>query len=169
MAYPCREHDLEFPFARSFPGEEGVGRGALYKLARALSGFIEAYNVREVAFGGVKLDLVDPKADAKMGGGNIPYARTEYTAEKITAFFNLDLAQLRNYRLGDAATNLFIAIALWKIRSFLEDGLRLRTACDLEYIKIRVTRPKDKGFELPELDELKRELPKLVKVGAIAV
>ncbi len=135
--------------------------GGRFKLARALSGFIEAYNVRPVSFGGVKLDRVDPQADAKKGGGNIPYARTEYTAEKITAFFSLDLAQLRNYRLGQEATDLLIAIALWKIRSFLDDGLRLRTACDLECTNIRVTRPHK--FKLPESSELSQVLPDLVK------
>lgn len=135
--------------------------GGRFKLARALSGFIEAYNVHPVSFGGVKLDRVDPQADAKKGGGNIPYARTEYTAEKITAFFSLDLAQLRNYRLGQEATDLLIAIALWKIRSFLDDGLRLRTACDLECTNIRVTRPHK--FKLPEQSELAKALPDLVK------
>jgi CRISPR-associated protein Csb1 len=135
--------------------------GGRFKLARALSGFIEAYNVRPVSFGGVKLDRVDPQADAKKGGGNIPYARTEYTAEQITAFFSLDLAQLRNYRLGQEATDLLIAIALWKIRSFLDDGLRLRTACDLECTNIRVTRPHK--FKLPESSELAKALPDLVK------
>ncbi|RMH72376.1 MAG: type I-U CRISPR-associated protein Cas7 [Cyanobacteria bacterium J007] len=137
--------------------------GGRFRLARALSGFIEAYNVRPVQFGGVKLDRVDPKAEAKKGGGNIPYARTEYTAEAITAFFSLDLAQLRNYRLGDDATDLLIAIALYKIRSFLEDGLRLRTACDLECTDIRVTRPEK--FALPKRDELTTLLPKLVKAA----
>lgn len=137
--------------------------GGRFRLARALSGFIEAYNIREVQFGGVKLDRVDPQAEAKKGGGNIPYARTEYTAEAITAFFSLDLAQLRNYRLGDDATNLLIAIALWKIRSFLEDGLRLRTACDLECTKIRVTRPE--SFTLPKRDDLETLLPDLVEAA----
>lgn len=137
--------------------------GGRFRLARALSGFIEAYNVQDVQFGGVKLDRVDPQADAKKGGGNIPYARREYTAEAITAFFSLDLMQLRNYRLGDDATHLLIAIALWKIRSFLEDGLRLRTACDLECTEIRVTRPE--GFTLPTRDELKTHLPELVKAA----
>jgi CRISPR-associated protein Csb1 len=141
--------------------------GGRFRLARALSGFIEAYNVRPVQFGGVKLDRVDPtKAEAKKGKkgkGNILYARTEYTAEAITAFFSLDLAQLRNYRLGDDATDLLIAIALYKIRSFLEDGLRLRTACDLECTDIRVTRPEK--FALPKRDELATLLPKLVKAA----
>lgn len=137
--------------------------GGRFRLARALSGFIEAYNVRPVEFGGVKLDRVNPQADAKKGGGNIPYARTEYTAESIKAFFNLDLAQLRNYGLGEAATNLLVAIALWKITIFLEEGLRLRTACDLECTEITVTRPQ--SFELPSRQDLAKALPELVKAA----
>lgn len=140
--------------------------GGRFRLARALSGFIEAYNVRPVEFGGVKLDRVNPQADAKKiqkGGGNVPYARTEYTAESIQAFFNLDLAQLRHYRLGEEATNLLVAIALWKIISFLEDGLRLRTACDLECTQITVTRPKQ--FELPSRQDLAKAMPELVKAA----
>lgn len=137
--------------------------GGRFRLARALSGFIEAYNVRPVEFGGVKLDRVNPQADAKKGGGNIPYARTEYTAESIKAFFNLDLAQLRNYGLGEAATNLLVAIALWKITIFLKEGLRLRTACDLECTEITVTRPQ--SFELPSRQDLAKALPELVKAA----
>lgn len=137
--------------------------GGRFRLARALSGFIEAYNVRPVEFGGVKLDRVNPQADAKKGGGNIPYARIEYTAESITAFFNLDLAQLRHYRLGEEATNLLVAIALWKITSFLENGLRLRTACDLECTQITVTRPEQ--FKLPSRQDLVKALPELVKAA----
>ena len=137
--------------------------GGRFRLARALSGFIEAYNVRPVEFGGVKLDRVNPQADAKKGGGNIPYARIEYTAESIKAFFNLDLAQLRSYGLGKAATDLLVAIALWKITIFLEEGLRLRTACDLECTEITVTRPK--SFKLPSRQELAKALPELVKAA----
>lgn len=137
--------------------------GGRFRLARALSGFIEAYNVRPVEFGGVKLDRVNPQADSKKGGGNIPYARIEYTAESIKAFFNLDLAQLRSYGLGKAATDLLVAIALWKITIFLEEGLRLRTACDLECTEITVTRPD--SFKLPSRQELAKALPELVKAA----
>jgi len=139
--------------------------GGRFKLARALSGFIEAYNVEKVASGGVKNDPVNPKADAKKGGGNIPFHREEYTAERISAYFSLDLAQIRGYRLGEAVENLLIAIALWKIQRFLDRGLRLRTACDLDCTAIRVTRP-ETGFDLPDHQALTEALPSLVKAVA---
>jgi CRISPR-associated protein Csb1 len=59
------------------------------------------------------------------------------------------LALLRGYGLGDEATDLLIALALFKIRQFLSNGLRLRTACDLESKNsLVVTRPS--GFVVPE-------------------
>ena len=106
------------------------------RLARALSGFIEAENVREAASGGVKNNALDPKGEIRAKNydknvyGNVPYQRMEYTAERIIAFFNLDLSLLRSYRLAPAATSLLQALALFKIRRFLNQGTRLRTACD---------------------------------------
>ena len=52
--------------------------------------------------------------DAKEGFGNVPFHRTEFTAEKITAYFNLDLSLLRGYGLGEDATDLLIALALFE-------------------------------------------------------
>lgn len=140
--------------------------GGRFKLARSLSGFIEAENVTVVSSGGVKNDRVNPKAEAKKGGGNIPYSHDEYTAEHIRAYFNLDLAQIRGYRLGTAIEDLLIAIALYKILRFLKQGLRLRTACDLEYMDIKVQRPKD--FQLPSLSELTDGLPAMVQAASSA-
>lgn len=140
--------------------------GGRFKLARALSGFIEACNVTVVSSGGVKFDRINPAADAKRGGGNIPYHREEYTAEKIAAYFSIDLAQIHSYRLGSAVEDLLIAIAIWKIQRFLERGLRLRTACDLEYIEMTVKRPD--GFKLPDHKELTTALPTLVKAATTA-
>jgi CRISPR-associated protein Csb1 len=128
------------------------------RLTRALSGFIEARNVYVAESGGVKFDHILPRAkdmglDAKQGFGNVPFHRTEFTAEKIGAFFNLDLALLRGYGLGAEATDLLIALALFKILRFLSDGLRLRTACDLEPKNgLAVTRPS--GFVVPEVKTL---------------
>jgi len=48
------------------------------------------------------------------------------------AYFNLDLARLEGYGLPVAARELLIALGLYKVRRFLSQGLRLRTACDLE-------------------------------------
>lgn len=127
--------------------------GGRLRLARALSGFIEARNVLGVESGGVKNDRVNPSGETRQGFGNVPFHRTEFTAEKIGAFFNLDLSLLRGYGLGAEATDLLIALALFKIRRFLFDGLRLRTACDLEpKNSLAVTRPS--GFVVPEVKTL---------------
>lgn len=142
--------------------------GGVVRLPRVLSGFIEAKNISVAASGGVKIDRVQPATGgdntpygkAAEGYGNVPYHRDEYTAKQITAYFNLDLAQIRGYGLGKDAENLLIALALFKIRKFLRDGLRLRTACDLDVDgDITVTRP---DFDLPELDELEAALPELI-------
>src|SRR5690606_1104250 len=103
-----------------------------------------------------------PYGKAAEGYGNVPYHRDEYTARSIAAYFNLDLAQLRGYGLGENAENLLIAISLYKIRKFLNEGLRLRTACDLEATDgIIVKRPE--GFVVPELESLESELPGLIE------
>jgi CRISPR-associated protein Csb1 len=104
---------------------------------RALSAFIEASGVGRADSGGVKFDRVLPKpsvanVDAKGGYGNVPFHRTEFTAKSITAFFSLDLAQIRGYALDDNATKLLIALSLWKVRQFLNSNMRLRTACEFE-------------------------------------
>ena len=60
---------------------------------------------------------------------------------------------------------MLIAIALFKIQRLLQDGLRLRTACDLEIVgDLVVQRPKD--FTVPSLDELEKALPDLIKKAA---
>ena len=53
-----------------------------------------------------------------------------------------------------------MAIALYKIQSFLKRGLRLRTACDLDYEEVTVKRPVT--FKLPDLTTLTKALPTLV-------
>lgn len=140
--------------------------GGRLRLPRALSAFIEAAGVGVAASGGVKIDRVDPAGDARTGFGHVPFHRDEYTAERITAYFNLDLAQLRAYGLGAAAERLLIGLALFKIRRFLAEGLRLRTACDLEPVEggVRVVRPA--GFALPGAEELAAGLPELIAAVA---
>lgn len=149
-----------------------------WRLQRLLSSFIEAENAQAATSGGVKLDHVDPKKaegkSAKEGYGNVPFTRTEYAAEKITAYFNLDLATMRGYGLGEAANRLLTALALYKIASLLHSGLRLRTACDLEMGAIEITRPKSLAIEdsLSLRDEITQEIPALIKAcefGAGAV
>lgn len=147
------------------------------RLQRCLSGFIEAYDVRAADSGGVKNDRIAPAPrvlsdngftgtfNAAQGFGNVPFHRTEYTAEKVTAYFNLDLAQIRAYGLGENAERFLITLALWKIRKFLEAGLRLRTACDLDAEDLEVTRPKE-AFAVPSLTELEADLPGLIQACA---
>lgn len=104
------------------------------KIARAVTSFIEAYNVRPAVSGGVKRDIVINEAEAgatARGYGTVPHHRVEYTAERITAFFTIDHAQFRSYGLSEPATELLGAIADFEISRLLDGGLRLRTACDL--------------------------------------
>jgi CRISPR-associated protein Csb1 len=106
--------------------------GGRLRVARVISSFIEAEFVQVAASGGVKNDHVNPQGDTGKGFGNVPFHREEFTAEKITAFFSVDLQQIRAYGLGDDAERLLTVLALYKIRKLLDGNLRLRTACDLE-------------------------------------
>jgi CRISPR-associated protein Csb1 len=141
----------------------------IIRLPRALTAFIEASEITVAASGGAKVDRVRPaKGDegktAKEGFGNVIYHRDEYCGN-ITAFFNLDLALIRGFGLGAEVEAMLIAIALFKIQRLLQDGLRLRTACDLEIVgDLVVQRPKD--FTVPSLDELEKALPDLIKKAA---
>jgi CRISPR-associated protein Csb1 len=104
------------------------------KIARAVTSFIEAYNVRPAVSGGVKRDGVNNEAapgDTARGYGTVPHHRVEYTAERISAYFTVDHAQFRSYGLPEPATALLEAIADYEIAQALDGGLRLRTACDL--------------------------------------
>ena len=132
------------------------------RLPRTLSAFIEAAGADVAASGGVKFNRVDPSL--KEGAGNVPYARDEWVAARITAYFNLDLRQIRAFGLGADVEQLLIAFALFKIRAFLVEGLRLRSACDLDLKGVTVTRPA--GFELPQRADLEAELPTLIKTVA---
>jgi CRISPR-associated protein Csb1 len=144
-----------------FLAKEKLAGGRL-RVPRALSGYIEATRVRPAEYGGVKNDRVDPSGDTKRGFGNVPFHRTEYVADRITGYFSLDLAQIRAYGLAEAAERLLVMLGLFKVRRFLDVGLRLRTSCDLEVMgDVRVTRPQ--GFSLPPTAGLEADLP-----GAIA-
>lgn len=143
--------------------------GGRLRLPRALSAFIEASNSKVAASGGVKNDSVNPSGDTAKGFGNVPFSRDEFVSPEICAYFNLDLAQLRGYGFSKPVYELLVALALYKILAFLEYGLRLRTACDLECESIEVQRPKD--LVLPDLKKsLEPSLPGLIdaakKAGA---
>jgi CRISPR-associated protein Csb1 len=123
--------------------------GGRLRMPRLLSGFVEGAEVQDAASGGVKNDHVDPSGDTSRGFGNVPFHRIEFTAKRLTAYFNLDLAQLRGYGLGAPAEALLISLALFKIQRFLKTGLRLRTACDLEAAgPVSFTRPT--AFAMPD-------------------
>ncbi len=148
---------------------------------RALSAFVEATGVGRADSGGVKLDRVmpDKKTAAKAlgisekevsakGYINIPFHRTEFTAQAITAYFSLDLAQIRGYGLPPAARDLLTVLSLWKVRKFLDSNMRLRSACELELIEgeksVRPKRPT--GFALPPAAELAADLRRLIDACA---
>ena len=151
--------------AKFKPKIEGGDR---IRIARAITAFVEASDVREVFSGGVKNSYVDPPGTLRVEEvdgdvySNVPYARREFTAGQIKASFAIDVELLRSYRLGNPATRLLVTLALFKIRSFLDGGMRLRTACDLVLDgeqPVRVTTPQ--GEPLPS----RVDLLKAVKAG----
>jgi len=135
--------------------------GGRLRVARALSAFIEAEGVQVAASGGVKNDHVNPGGDTSKGFGNVPFHREEYTAETITAYFNLDLGQIRGYGLGEEVERMLVLLALYKIRALLDGDLRLRTACDLTLADgdASIMADSPSGFALPTLEALEKELP----------
>lgn len=132
------------------------------KFTRAVSGVIEAHDVRRVVSGGRKADHVRHREDEDVAGasaegyGSVPFHRTEWTAREIVGSFVVDVELLRSYGLPEPAADLLEALALWEIRALLEGGLRLRTACDLEpVVESPVTR---RGRDLPSFDDLSAEV-----------
>ncbi|MAX23383.1 MAG: type I-U CRISPR-associated protein Cas7 [Phycisphaeraceae bacterium] len=140
------------------------------RIARSLSSFIEATNTSVVASGGVKNDHIQPspnkaaKRAAAEGFGNVPFSREEYTAQTITAYFCLDLNQIRGYGLPEEAQTLLILLSLYKIRVFLDGDMRLRTACDFAVKNpdtITAQRPAE--FTLPSLGDLEADIPTAIE------
>ena len=139
--------------------------GGRYKMTRSLSSFIEADDVKPVSSGGVKMDHVDPKGSdggAEAGFGHIPYSRIEYSAKTITAYFSIDLALIRSYGLPDLANEFLYVFALWKIRTFLDRGMRLRTACDMK-VKNQLIVTYPEGLVIPDTKEISEDLKKLIQ------
>jgi CRISPR-associated protein Csb1 len=139
------------------------------RVPRAVTGFIEAENVKQAVSGGVKNSPVDPTGQIQVEAGrveaglysNVPYARVEYVAEKIVAYFNLDTGLIRSYALGRESTELLIAIALLKLRRFLSTDLRLRTACNFEIDgDVKVVSPGE--FSVPSETDLLSEAKRLI-------
>lgn len=126
----CLVHGVFFA-DKKWPGQP--------KIARALTGFIEATDVKEAYSGGVKRDEVRHSISEGVGGaaegyGSIPYSRVEYTARLISLYTSIDVRQIQSYGLSSEAAELLLTVARWEIRSFLDQGLRLRTACEFEPI-----------------------------------
>jgi len=128
--------------------------GGRLRIARALSAFIEAQGVRQAISGGVKNDHVNPSGSTKDGFGNVPFSREEFTADRITLFVNLDLAQIRGYGLGKDIELLLMLLALYKVRLLIDGDLRLRTACNLEVKDTSIVATKPAGFALPSAADL---------------
>lgn len=127
----CLLHGVFFAEnAKVWPGQP--------KIARAITAVVEAHDVKRAESGGVKRDAVAHSKgegqDATGGYGSIPFGRTEWTAAEIVLFAAIDDAQLAAYGLSEQATALLSTVAKWEIRSTIDNGLRLRTACDLEAV-----------------------------------
>jgi CRISPR-associated protein Csb1 len=159
----CLIHGVFFAeTAKVWPGQP--------KVARAVTGFIEALNVRSAISGGVKRDEVRHSLSEKVEGGtkegygSIPFHRTEYTAERILASFSIDLAQIESYGLPAPGSELLVAIARWEIRRLLDGGLRLRTACDLAPLDAAVI--DRRGEPLAASEELAAQIRRLVDASA---
>lgn len=168
------EYDINTLLHGAWFSRTGEGR---IRIARAVSAFIEADNARESEYGGVKRDHVttsvtpsdddatgeaarEPTGDASTGMGSIPYHRVDYTAEKITAYFNVDVEQIRSYGFEDHERRLLETLALWKIRRFLDSPFRPRTACDLKVVPDSIqTSP---ASSLPAAAELEGRLADLI-------
>jgi CRISPR-associated protein Csb1 len=140
--------------------------GGRLRVARTISAFIEADGVRVAASGGVKNDHVNPRGDTKNGFGNVPFARDEFTADHITLYANLDLAQIRGYGFGNDTERLLILLALYKLRALLNGNLRLRTACDLTVAGDGISTNAPKGFVLPDEGALIEALKEVIKENA---
>lgn len=138
--------------------------GGRLRMARCLTAFIEADKVQVAASGGVKNDAVNPQGDTGKGFGNVPFARDEFTAERITLYANIDVAQIRGYRLEEPAQDLLLLMCLFKIRRLLNGEMRLRTACDLVQKEDSTwTKSTPSDFRLPTLTEIENELPSAVE------
>jgi CRISPR-associated protein Csb1 len=156
----CLIHGVFFA-DKKWPGQPRV--------PRALSAFIEAADVARAQSGGVKKDDVSHKTGegqkATEGYGHVPYARVDFTAKEITAYFHLDLKQIRCYGLPEQATNLLMALALFKISRWLDSDMVLRTNCKFALANnkngIRIREPKD--YEVPKPSALTETFKQLIQ------
>lgn len=149
---------LKFDIGSLLHGVFLVNIDGRLRVTRSLSAFVEADGVRIAASGGVKNDHVNPSGDTKTGFGNVPFARDEYTADRIILYVNLDLAQIRGYGLGKEVEHLMILLSLYKLRALVEGSLRFRTACDFKAAGLTIVATSPEGFELPKLTDVTEAL-----------
>ncbi|HMO16225.1 MAG TPA: type I-U CRISPR-associated RAMP protein Csb1/Cas7u [Pirellulaceae bacterium] len=111
------------------------------RLPRLVSAYIEACSPSQANSGGVYRGEVT-------ASDNIPYPRQEFTSHAITASFIFHMSTLKGYGL-DAPKNRFLqSWAFYKIDRFLNQYLRLRTACEFDVAELNVSldgQPKDLG------------------------
>lgn len=165
LARALLKYDINSLLHGVFLAKKELAGGRL-RVARALSAFIEADNVQVAASGGVKNDHVNPswpKAEVTKGFGNVPFARDEYTAERITLYANLDLMQIRGYGLGGSVERLLILLSLYKLRALTVEGMRLRTACDLQVVDQEIKATMPRGWILPTFDELEEDVTSVIE------
>jgi len=111
------------------------------RLPRLVSAYIEACSPNQANSGGVYRGEVTAK-------DNIPYPRQEFTSTNITASFIVHLSTLKGYCLDESKRRFLQSWAIYKIDRFLNEYLRLRTACEFEVAGIVVTldgKPTDIG------------------------
>jgi len=162
LATVLLKYDIGSLLHGAFLAKKDLAGGRL-RVARALSAFIEADAVNVAPSGGVKNDHVNPSGDTKAGFGNVPFARDEFTADRIVLYVNLDVGYIRGYALGAEVERLLVLLGLYKLRALLDGGLRLRTACDLRVTLETITATVPKDFTLPSLSELAADLPEAIR------
>ena len=69
---------------------------------------------------------------------------------------SIDVGQIESYGLSEPAARLLLAIARWEVRSLIDHGLRLRTACEFEPLG------DDDAAGLGSTEELTREIRDLI-------
>ena len=74
-------------------------------------------------------------------------------------YISIDVGQIEAYGLSSEATQLLLAVARWEVRSLLDHGLRLRTACEFEPLH------EDGVPELAEVETLASEIRSLIDGG----
>lgn len=151
----CLIHGVFFA-DRKWPGQP--------KITRALTGFIEAVDVKEAFSGGVKRDDVRHSIGEGAGGsaegyGHVPYSRIEYTARSIMLYVSVDVGQIEAYGLSSEATELLLTVCRWEVRSLLDRGLRLRTACEFEPLN------GENAAQIADAETLTHEIRSLIDGG----